>query len=297
MANTNDKKGPRGKHQSGVNTEVTVQTPAARDTKSKGFWNSEYGGEESHLALSTEPSEDLEKFCRFLERDYGRQYLNPIASALDLGCGNGRNLIYLAKEYGLRGVGIDISEKAVQIARSNSAEINASADVSKDGVRKTRLAYIVDSINYSSERPLALTDHTQMPDASQTIVLDMMTSHFLNADERAALLKEIHRVLKPGGWLFFKTFFLEEDEHARRLIQDRPAEESNSYIHPKIGVAEHAFTEEEIVEALGNDFIIHKIHSSHKHREQTVKTRGLKSWQESKALKRRSISVYAQRAG
>lgn len=223
----------------------------------RSFWNAEYK-KAGHLALSDTPSEDLIKFTRFLEREHGRAYLNPVASVLDLGCGNGRNLIYLAKTYGMRGVGYDISGEAIAYAKRASENL--------------RLSYEVHSIAL----PIPL------PDNSQTLVLDMMTSHFLDTSGRASLTNEITRVLKPGGWLFFKTFLLDEDIHAARLLRDHPAEEPGSYIHPKIGVAEHVFTEEEIVAALESRFLIHKITKSHRHKEQS-------------GGKRRSISVYAQK--
>lgn len=227
---------------------------------SQKFWDSEYK-EGGHLALSTEESEDLVKFTRFLEREFGRKYLNPIASVLDLGCGNGRNLMYLSRTFGVRGFGCDISSQAISQARKVSEGLP--------------LTYGVQSIS----------DPIPLPDSSQTIVLDMMTSHFLNAAERAQLMGEIKRVLKPGGWLFLKTFLLDEDNHAARLLRENPADEPGSYIHPKIGVAEHVFTEEEIMEMLGGEFYVHKVTKSHRHKAHGG------------GAKRRSISVYAQKEG
>ena len=71
--------------------------------------------------------------------------------------------------------------------------------------------------------------------------------------------------------------------HRLRLLRENPTEETGTYIHPKIGVAEHVFTEEEIKKTLEKDFTIHKIIKSHRH-----KNKG-------KAFKRRSISIYAER--
>lgn len=231
---------------------------------SKGFWDEEYGnlGTGGHLSLSDNPSEDLEKFTRWLEREHGRKYLNPIISVLDLGCGNGRNLIYLAQSYGMRGVGYDISDKAIVQAKKLHAQIRGGMPLKFEA--------------RSIAEPLPLSDK------SQTIVLDMMVSHFLNKAERQLLLSEIHRVLKPGGWLFMKTFLRDEDIHVERLLRENPAEEEGSYIHPEIGVAEHAFTEEEIVNDLSELFFIQKITKSHRHKVDT-------------GAKRRSMSIYAQR--
>ncbi len=231
-------------------------------SKNQQFWNKEYK-DAPHLTLSINPSEDLQKFTRYLEREYGRHYLNPIVSVIDLGCGNGRNLIFLSNTFGMRGVGYDISREAISQAKKNSEGLPLSYEVR------------------------SITEPLQVPNSSQTLVLDMMTSHFLiNSEEvkqRDLLQDEILRVLKPDGWLFFKTFLLDEDLNAKRLLKDNPAEEAGSYIHPEIGVAEHVFTEKEIVEFLSPHFIIHKILKSHRH------------LQNGKAHKRRSISVYAQK--
>lgn len=226
--------------------------------RGRAFWDKEYQNKD-HIVLSGNPSEDLVKFTRWLSREHGGTYLNRTVSVLDLGCGNGRNLIHLAKEFGCRGVGFDISHEATATAARLSKGLP--------------LTYETRSI----VGPITL------PDESQTIVLDMMTSHFLKETERKELLNEIARVLRPGGWLFFKTFLRDEDEHAERLLREHPAGEEGSYIHPIIGVSEHVFTEQEIHDVLGEHFIIHKVSKSHRH------TRHGKAW------KRRSVSVYAQK--
>ncbi len=223
-----------------------------RKRKGKPFWDKEYQTGQ-HLALSTNPSEDLIKFTHWLTREYGRRYLNPTTSVLDLGCGNGRNLLYLTKTFGPRGVGYDTSKEALAQAKELS--------------RGLPLEYQQRSI----AEPLLV------PTASQTLVLDMMTSHLLKETARENLHAEIARVLKPNGWLFFKTFLREGDVHAERLLREHPATEAGSYIHPKIGGVEHVFTEAEIATVLDEHFIIHRVTTSHRH------------------YKRRSISVYAQR--
>ncbi len=230
-----------------------------REGKKPGvsFWNKEYKYAQN-LALSDNPSEDLIKFTRWLVRESGHSVLHKHNSVLDLGAGNGRNLIYLAQEFEVSGVGYDISREAINQAVNKSKSLD--------------LKYEVRSI----AEPLPI------PNASQTLVLDMMTSHFLTAPERSKVFSEMVRVLKPGGYLFIKTFLLDEDEHAKRLLREHPADEPGSYIHPKIGVAEHVFSEQELVDLLAPHFTIHKIVKSHRHL-----VRG-------RPAKRRSICVYAQ---
>lgn len=222
----------------------------------QGFWDKEYK-KGAHLALSVAPSEDLQKFLRWYEREYDKPLLSSRSSVLDLGCGNGRNLIYLAKEFGVKGNGIDTSHEAIAQAKKLSAELP--------------LTYEVRSI----------AGVLPAPDLSQTLVLDMMVSHFLNKEERANLYKEIARVLKPDGWLFLKTFLLDEDRHAARLLREYPADEAGSYIHPEFGGVEHVFTEDEIRADLAPYFGVEKTTKSHRHRGH--------------AAKRRSMSVYARK--
>lgn len=208
--------------------------------KSQKFWNKEYKGAGKHLALSDKPAEDMLKFFRFVERSEGKKVLNPTGVALDLGCGNGRNIIYVAKTYGLSGVGYDISEKAISEAKKASLDLPIKFEVK------------------SIDEPLPY------PDNSISLVLDMMASHFLTSEERKKMQKEIYRVLKPGGWFFLKTFLRTDDAHAERLLRDHPGLETGTYIHPEIGVAERVFTEEEIVSELLEEFFrIEKVSKSH----------------------------------
>ncbi len=88
----------------------------------QAFWNEEYR-EAGHFALSEKQSEDLEKFTRWLIREYGNSVLNVTASVLDLGTGNGRNLCWLAEAFHVRGTGYDISTEAIKQARKR-AEVN-----------------------------------------------------------------------------------------------------------------------------------------------------------------------------
>lgn len=234
--------------------------------KKKDFWNKEYkkarksGPQGPHLALSDEPAEDLVKFTRWLERNYGRAFLNVTASAADLGCGNGRNLIFLAKEFGMRGTGYDSSREAINQAKAAATGLP--------------LTFLVESL----VKPIPL------PDNSVTIALDMMSSHVLKSAERSHLRDEIVRVLRPNGWLFFKSFLLEEDANAKRLLREFPAEEEGMYIHPEIGVAEYVWTETSLRQFFEAYFTVHRIEKSHKHQHA-----------DGTAWKRRTISAYLEK--
>ena len=239
-----------------------TKRPFIRKPKRKAhgttFWDQEYKTAD-HLKLSSDHSEDLEKFTRYIIRAKHGQILGVTQSVLDVGCGNGRNLIFLAREFSMRGIGYDISTSAIDIAKGASAGFN--------------LTYTARSIAGTLD----------VPDSSQSLVIDMMTSHFLSAAERTVLRDEIHRVLIPGGFMFMKTFLADGDLHTRRLLRESPGKEVGSYVHPVIGVDEFVYSEEELTTFLSEKFIIHKIYRSHRHI--------LKG----KARKRRTISIYVEK--
>jgi SAM-dependent methyltransferase len=229
-----------------------------RKVHGASFWDTEYT-DPTHLKLSTVESGDLAKFTRWAERENLGHLFKAGESVVDAGCGNGRNLIYLAKEFGLKGVGIDISAAAIAQAKAASKSLSISYHVGSAG------------------NPLPVTD------GSQSLALDMMTSHFLDTAGRTRLRDELHRALVPGGFLFMKTFLKDEDLHTARLLKDFPGQEPGSYIHPVMGVAEYVYSEEELVAFLSEKFIIRKIYRSHRHA-----TKG-------GAGKRRTIAMYAEK--
>jgi SAM-dependent methyltransferase len=251
---------------------------------SKAFWNKEYATSK-HLTLSSEPSADLQNFERWAIRNAEWHPFPKGGMVLDIGCGNGRNIIHLCAEHDMKGFGFDISGTAVE-----QAALAASHKLSKDGKKVSDLTSFK---SQSAGEPIPL------PDKSVDVVLDMMVSHCLRAKDRLNLVKEIVRVLKPYGWLYFKTFILEADFHAKRLIAEHPDPgidyvdketgatahepgEANSYIHPRIGEFEHVYTESEIFETFREYFKIYKTIKSYKH------------FRDGKPYKRRTVSVYME---
>lgn len=229
-----------------------------KNRRGTAFWDQEYTNAE-HLQLSEEAGGDLQKFCRWLIRETKKTILNPTMAAIDMGCGNGRNLIYLAREYGMHGYGCDSSAAAIKEAKRLAEDYNLKFEAR------------------------SMAGDIESADNSHMLALDMMSSHFLKRDEREHLRNEIHRVLRPGGYFFMKTFLKDGDLHTKRLLEENPGTEPGGYIHPVIGVEEYVYGEKELIEFLEEKFIVHKSYASHKH--------VLKG----KAWKRRTISVYCQK--
>ena len=222
------------------------------------FWDREYTNPE-YLKLSERESADLAKFTRWIIRQKRGDVLAVGNSAVDAGCGNGRNLIWLANEFEMKGIGVDISSAAIAQARRASHGLDITYQVGTAGA------------------PI------EAKNESQSLALDMMTSHFLTKEERLALRDELWRTLQPGGFLFMKTFLRDEDGHTARLLRESPGPEESSYIHPVMGVPEYVYSEANLKEFLSEKFIIRQLYRSHRHRSKDGHG------------KRRTISIYAEK--
>jgi len=176
---------------------------------------------------------------------------------LDIACGTGWSSEQFARA-GADVTAIDITPKAVELAKKRFELYSLRAEI-----------LVADAENLS------------FPDNSFDYILAWGCLMHMPNTQKA--ISEIYRVLKPGGWFFFKTFLLDEDRHAERLLRENSGDEEGTYLHPKSGTPEHVFTEEEIMKIFEPYFTIHKISKSHRHI-----LRG-------RPFKRRSISVYAEK--
>jgi ubiquinone/menaquinone biosynthesis C-methylase UbiE len=225
----------------------------ANFSNAKDFWDNEYkseGGE--NFTLSTEASEDLKKFVRWLEREYkGQQPINKNTKFVDAGCGNGRNSFYLAENFGAHGIAYDISSEAIKQAQ-------AKLNLSPRGATKMDIAFSVQNLN----EPIPAEDSTQ------DLVVDAVASHVLTKNERIIFKNEVVRVLSSGSYYFLKSLLLDDDSHAKQMIREHGsnAGEENSYIHPTMGVFEHVPSEKELIEFYKDDFYIDKVERSFAHR-------------------------------
>jgi len=103
-------------------------------------------------------------------------------SLLDAGCGSGEHTI-LAARRGARALGIDISPRAIEIARSKAAErgVEASFEV-LDALRLDTLGEVFDTI------------------------VDSGLFHVLDDPARAQYVRAMHAALREGGHLHLMCF-------------------------------------------------------------------------------------------
>jgi ubiquinone/menaquinone biosynthesis C-methylase UbiE len=107
-----------------------------------------------------------------------------ISLVIDLGCGTGRISELLAAHFGVRVIGIDPSRKMLDQARRKPA---------------------VGSVVYRQAAAEALS----LPDGCGDLVFMSMVYHHLT--DRAAVARECHRVLRPGGYVCVRNGTRESD--------------------------------------------------------------------------------------
>lgn len=125
--------------------------------------------------------------------------IDNLSSVLDVGCGCGNFLIHLAKRFGCRGAGLDLSNERVKFAQEKFAGEDLAVEFHHGSA--TQLPYEPDSFS-----------HVVSQDAL-CLVPDKPRSH-----------AEIHRVLRPGGIFAFSDFLQPKEklsERARKHVHDR----------------------------------------------------------------------------
>jgi SAM-dependent methyltransferase len=109
---------------------------------------------------------------------------HPPGRALDLGCGTGTNVVFLARQ-GWTAVGIDFVERAVEKARDRARKASMSrwCEFHVGDVR--RLDFLAGPFD---------------------LALDIGCLHSLSAKERAAYARGLARLVRPGGTYLLYAF-------------------------------------------------------------------------------------------
>lgn len=108
---------------------------------------------------------------------------------LDIGCGYGRDAFYFLDNLRSRILGVDISERAIDIAS------NGVQEGQKENVR------------------FQICNFTKLKDGKYDIVFASNLYQLLKKDERKELRKTIMRTLKMNGLLFLSTLSVNDPEH------------------------------------------------------------------------------------
>lgn len=116
-----------------------------------------------------------------VERLVVDEVVRPPARVLDIGCGSGTNVVFLA-QHGLEAIGVDISHLAVRRAR---------ARIARSGVDASCYSYDVTRLHWPAS-PI---------DGQFQLMLDMGCFHGLDVAQRADYSEMVRRLLAPDGHL------------------------------------------------------------------------------------------------
>ena len=114
------------------------------------------------------------------------------AVALDVGCGAGREAVFLAQT-GFRVIGVDLSAKALELARQRASEAGVSVDWREGSVL-----------------------HLPVEDAVADFANDRGCFHHIGEADRPAYARELVRALKPGAKLLLRG--CREDESGDTFV-------------------------------------------------------------------------------
>ena len=171
-----------------------------------------------------------EELLRFMARNFYNVPDRSKVSVLEVGCGPGANLWYIARE-GFSTFGMDGSEVALSRAKERCEEENVLVD-------------------------LRQADAMQLPYEDQSIdaVYELECVYANSLKDSKKIISEIHRVLKPGGMFFSKTFSTGSDGDGRgTLVENEPhtyIDITDSVIHDGYGIIRFT-AEEEIPQLYG----------------------------------------------
>lgn len=196
-------------------------------------WEKEYR-QPRLVTGGAEPQNDFKRFVKWLKKNQKKALTG--LTVLDLGAGLGKNSIFMA-ERGSTVTGLEISDTAIKTAKERAQEKSLEEpDV-------TFLKHDIGTIYPFKDR-------------SFDVVLDVISSNSLNEAGREVYLKEISRVLKPGGCLFVRALCKEGDKHAEFLVTNHPGPEPDTYIMPGLKLTERVFTKEDFINTYSEHFTI-----------------------------------------
>lgn len=186
------------------------------------IWKKEHNDSKALPSLGQdEPSEAAKYFTDFL-----KSRLITLGKALDIGCGKGRNAIFLA-EKGYKVYGFDYIESAIEYCRKLATKYN--------------LQNKIDLKVATMDQPWPYQDDYF------DISLDCFSSIDIETERgRKKYKAELWRTLKPGGYVMVSVVSA-NDEFEAKMIKESPGPERNSTIWPQNGKFQKDYDKDELL--------------------------------------------------
>ena len=176
---------------------------------------------------SDKPSGGVVKFIEWVKQN---NHLGELKSGVEMGCGKGRNVIWLAAQ-GVDSTGFDFSEAAILEAEKRAA---------KEGLENKARFFEIDA-----------TKKWTFKNNSFNFAIDCFaTTDIESVKGRRFAANEIYRVLKQKGFLLVYSLSIDDEFH-KEMIKRSPAKEKNAFINPISGKFEKTFERQELLDLYG----------------------------------------------
>lgn len=163
----------------------TMSSASRRCAERDMYWDKEY---ESHERVWGEEPSELARAA--LTRLAEHSLDGDVLTVLDIGCGYGRDAMYLSQHCRCRVLGIDVSERAIDIANRTLARVGGAVV----GFRCCGFGEL---------------EHREYD-----VVYISNLYQVLRPGERHELRRAVMRTLRPGGTLFLSTLSVSDPQHA-----------------------------------------------------------------------------------
>lgn len=167
--------------------------PRKRWNRDETYWNNYYAQKDTMIESTSDPSLFA---CEVMQK-----YMESEKNLIELGCGNGRDSLYFAKN-GLNVIGIDASQVAIEELRKNVSLENC-VFICDDFVSAECIYQIQYDYCYSR-----------------------FTLHAINEQQETQVLKKAYEMLKEGGYFFIEARSVHDGKYG--LGQEV---EKNAYIY------------------------------------------------------------------
>ncbi len=145
----------------------------------------EYWQKRTERTEKREPTDFAKKCADFLRN-------KPSKSILDLGCGDGRDSIFFAKQ-GYEVTAVDVSPIALQILKKKIDEEN------------------IRNINVTEQDLLKI----EFPENSFDIIYTHLSLHYFLDRQTTEVFKNLHKIINQSGFLFIKCKSIEDEEFGK----------------------------------------------------------------------------------